>query len=224
MTDTSGRGPVRLALADLLPSLSPAGLPRLAPAYVGGVQLGAYAVQHLLTPDARRRLLRLCSTNVDNLRRGRWHTLAGSALVVEAPMELPYALLLLAVLGYTEYAYGAWWAAGAFAYGHVGASLVVYAGLRALRAGPRTRAAIDVGTSYGFNAVTGALTAALPRGYPQTAARGALLALATRPCLHGFRRTSFTDAGHLLALALGMSLGPALAAGRRRGLGRPSSQ
>ncbi|GHG73897.1 rhomboid-like protein [Streptomyces griseocarneus] len=215
---------MRLGLAGVLPSLAPGRLPRLAPAYVGGVQLGAYAVQHLLTPSTRRRLLRHCSTNVDNLRRGRWHTLAGSALVVEAPMELPYVLLLLAVLGYTEYAYGAWWAAGAFAYGHVGASLVVYAGLRALRAGPRTRSAIDVGTSYGFNAVAGALTAALPHGVVRTGARGALLALVARPYLRGPRRTTFTDAGHLLALALGMGLGPVLSDRARRGLGHPSPQ
>ncbi len=202
-------------------------LPRLAPAYVGGVQLGAYAVRHLLTPDVRERLLRQCSTNVDNLRAGRWQTLATSALLVEAPMELPYALLLLAVLGYTEYAYGAWWTAGAFVWGHVGASLLVYGGLRALRAlraGAPTRAATDVGVSYGFNAVAGALAAALPRGPARTGARAVLPALAVRPCLRGRGRTSFTDVGHLLALTLGMGLGPALARGRRRGLGRRSSQ
>ncbi|MFI9200695.1 rhomboid-like protein [Streptomyces sp. NPDC053048] len=199
-------------------------LPRLAPAYVGGVQLGAYAVHRLLTPAVRERFLRHCSTNVDNLRRGRWDTLASSALVVEAPMELPYALLLLAVLGYTEYAYGAWWAAGAFVYGHVGASLVVYAGLRALRPGPRTRSAIDVGASYGFNAMVGALATTLPRGYVRTGACAALLALGARPYLRGPGRADFTDAGHLLALVLGIGLGPALAAGRRRGLGLRSSQ
>lgn len=206
------------------PSRTPRALPLLAPAYVGGVQLGAYGVRRLLTPDARERLLRHCSTNVDNLAAGRWDTLAGSAFLVEAPMELPYALLLLAVLGYTEYAYGAWWAAGAFAYGHVGASLLVYAGLRALRAGPRTRSATDVGVSYGLNAVAGALAAALPCGPARTAAGAALLTLGVRPCLRGRGRTTFTDVGHLLALTLGLGLGPALIRGRRRGLGRRSSQ
>ncbi|MEU7133973.1 rhomboid-like protein [Streptomyces sp. NPDC046261] len=199
-------------------------LPRLAPVYVGGVQLGAYAAQHLLTPAMRERLLRRCSTNVDNLRAGRWDTLVSSALVVEAPLELPYALLLLAVLGYTEYAYGAWWAAGAFAFGHVGASLLVYGGLRALRTDARTRSAIDVGASYGFNAMAGALAAALPRGPVRTGICAALLALGARPYVRGRGRASFTDAGHLLALVLGMGLGPALATGRRRGLGYGSSQ
>ncbi|MEU4211354.1 rhomboid-like protein [Streptomyces sp. NPDC026206] len=199
-------------------------LPRLAPVYVGGVQLGAYAARRLLTPAVRERLLRHCSTNVDNLQTGRWSTLASSSLVVEAPMELPYALLLLAVLGYTEYAYGAWWTVGAFLYGHVGASLVVYGGLRALRAGARTRSAIDVGVSYGFNAIAGALATALPRGPVRTGVCGGLLALGARPYVRGRGHTSFTDAGHLLALVLGMGLGPALAQGRRRGLGYRSSQ
>ncbi|MBH1933500.1 hypothetical protein I5Q34_04215 [Streptomyces sp. AV19] len=179
--------------------------PRFAPFYVGGVQLGALAARHLLSPARRARLLRRCSTNVDNLRAGRWDTLVTSALVVEAPMDLGYALLLLAVLGYTEYAYGAWWAAGAFAWGHAGASLIVYGGLRAVRAGQRTRSATDVGTSYGFNSVAGFLAAGLPAGRPRIAARSALLALAVRPLVT--RRPGFTDAGHLIALLLGLGLG-----------------
>ncbi|GGR02416.1 rhomboid-like protein [Streptomyces netropsis] len=196
-------------------------LPRLAPAYVAGVQLGAYAVGRLLAPAVRERVLRHCSTNVDNLRGRRWHTLATSALVVEQPMELPYALLLLAVLGYAEYAHGAWWAAGAFTYGHVGATLLVYGVLRAARAGARTRSAIDVGTSYGFNAVTGALATTLPRGPVRTGAYAALFALGARPLLRGgAHRPGFTDLGHLLALTLGVGFGP----GRRRALGHRSSQ
>ncbi|MEV4739895.1 rhomboid-like protein [Streptomyces sp. NPDC049555] len=198
--------------------------PRLAPAYVGGVQLGAYAVRHLLTPDARRRLLLRCSTNVDNLAAGRWDTLVTSALLVEAPMDLPYALLLLAVLGYAEYAYGAWWAAAAFLWGHAGASLIVYGALRARHAGPATRSATDVGVSYGLYAVAGALATAVPHRPARTAACTALLALGVRPLLRGRGRVTFTDAGHLLALLLGAALGPALARGRRRGLGRRSSQ
>ncbi|WP_249375607.1 rhomboid-like protein [Streptomyces sp. I05A-00742] len=182
-------------------------LPRFAPAYVGGVQLGAYAARRLLTPARRVRLLRRCSTNADNLDAGRWDTLATSAAVVEHPMDLGYALLLLAVLGYTEYAHGAWWAAGTFAWGHVGASLLVYGGLRAVHARSSTRSAIDVGTSYGFNAVAGALAVTLPAGRLRTGACSALLALGIRPLARN--RPGFTDAGHLLALLLGMGLGAA---------------
>ncbi|MBO0512898.1 hypothetical protein J0695_13925 [Streptomyces beijiangensis] len=176
----------------------------LSPAYVGGVQLGAYATGRLLRAPARDRLLHACSTNADHLDSGRWDTLLTSALMVEEPMELPYALLLLAVLGYAEYAHGAWWTAGVFALGHAGATLLVYGGLRAARAQDGTRSAVDVGVSYGFNAVLGALTGALPAGPVRGLARGALLAIGARPLLG--RGRTFTDAGHFAALALGMGV------------------
>ncbi|MGW1773740.1 rhomboid-like protein [Streptomyces sp. NPDC002104] len=178
----------------------------LSTVYAGTVQLGAYALERL-DPAARERLLRRCSTNADNLDAGRWETLAASALLVEEPMPLPYALLLVAVLGYAEYARGAWWTAAAFLFGHVAATLLVHGALRRT-AGPRTRRAVDVGTSYGFNTVLGALTGVLPRGPVRTAARAGLLALAVRPVLR--RERTFTDAGHLVAMGLG--LGVSLAA------------
>ncbi|MFD0378349.1 rhomboid-like protein [Streptomyces sp. NPDC127112] len=170
--------------------------------YTGGVQLGAHALERL-APAERERMLRDCSTNVDNLDRGRWETLLSSALVVEEPMPLPYALLLVAVLGYAEYAYGAWWTAAVFLFGHASATLLVYGVLRRT-ADRETRRALDVGTSYGFNAVLGALTSALPRGAVRTTARAGLLALAARPVLR--RERTFTDAGHLVALGLGLGV------------------
>ncbi|MCM9079191.1 hypothetical protein L1606_14060 [Streptomyces spororaveus] len=170
--------------------------------YAGGVQLGAYALERTGAAE-RERLLRDCSTNVDNLAAGRWETLLSSALVVEEPMPLPYALLLVAVLGYAEYAYGAWWAAAVFLFGHAAATLLVYGALRTT-ADQRTRSALDVGTSYGFNAVLGALTSALPRGTVRTAARVGLLALAAAPVVR--RGRTFTDAGHLAALGVGIGI------------------
>ncbi|MFD0268390.1 rhomboid-like protein [Streptomyces sp. NPDC127106] len=170
--------------------------------YAGGVQLGAYALEQL-APAEREQMLRGCSTNVDNLSAGRWETLLSSAVVVEEPMPLPYALLLVAVLGYAEYAYGVWWTAAVFLFGHVTATLLVYGVLRG-RAGPQTRRALDVGTSYGFNAVLGALTSALPRGRVRTAARAGLLAVAAQPLLR--RGRTFTDAGHLVALGVGVGV------------------
>ncbi|MFD8887025.1 rhomboid-like protein [Streptomyces erythrochromogenes] len=174
--------------------------------YAGGVQLGAYALERT-GPADRERLLRGCSTNVDNLAAGRWETLLSSALVVEEPMPLPYALLLVAVLGYAEYAYGAWWTAAVFLFGHASATLLVYGALRRTT-DSATRRAMDVGTSYGFNAVLGTLTSALPRGPVRTAARVGLLALATAPVLK--RGRTFTDAGHLAALGIGMGVSLAL--------------
>lgn len=61
-----------------------------------------------------------------------------------------------------------------------------------------------MGTSYGFNAVLGALTSALPRGAVRTAARAGLLALAAAPVLR--RERTFTDAGHLAALGIGIGV------------------
>ncbi|WP_314251290.1 rhomboid-like protein [Streptomyces kutzneri] len=174
--------------------------------YAGGVQFGAYALERTGAAE-RERLLRDCSTNVDNLAAGRWETLLSSALVVEEPMPLPYALLLVAVLGYAEYAYGAWWTAAVFLFGHATATLLVYGALRG-RADPRTRRAVDVGTSYGFNAVLGSLTSALPRGAVRTAARVGLLALAAAPVVR--RGRTFTDAGHLAALGVGIGVSLAL--------------
>ncbi|OKK19812.1 hypothetical protein AMK16_14335 [Streptomyces sp. CB00455] len=174
--------------------------------YTGGVQLGAYALERWAHAE-RERLLRDCSTNVDNLAAGRWETLLSSALVVEEPMPLPYALLLVAVLGYAEYAYGAWWTAAVFLFGHATATLLVYGVLRRTT-DPQTRRALDVGTSYGFNAVLGALTSALPRGAVRTAARAGLLALAAAPLLK--RGRTFTDAGHLAALGIGVAVSVAV--------------
>ncbi|MFD9371043.1 rhomboid-like protein [Streptomyces sp. NPDC060020] len=178
----------------------------LGAVYAGGVQLGAYALERM-GPAERERLLRTCSTNVDNLAAGRWETLLSSAVVVEEPMPLPYALLLVAVLGYAEYAYGAWWTAAVFLFGHATATLLVYGALRGTT-DPQTRRSLDVGTSYGFNAVLGALTSALPRGRVRTAARAGLLVLAAAPVLK--RGRTFTDAGHLAALGIGIGVSLAL--------------
>ncbi|MFI2263843.1 rhomboid-like protein [Streptomyces tubercidicus] len=202
-----------------------AALPWATPLYVGAVQLGAYAAARL---PARRRtdLLRAHSTNVANLRAGRWRTLVTSAAFVEHPLPLPYGAALLAALGTAEARWGTRRAAGVFAAGHIGASLLVYAGLRARGHGrtphgptdgspPDTTAhALDVGASYGFNATVGALAATVPHRGIRAAATAGLLGLATAPVLH--RERTFTDAGHLVALALGVAMG----AGIRRGTGR----
>ncbi|WP_433856004.1 rhomboid-like protein [Streptomyces kronopolitis] len=185
----------------------PAAVPRLAPLYVGAVQLGAYAAARL--PGRRRtELLRAHSTNVVNLRAGRWRTLATSALLVERPLPLPYAAALLTVLGTAEARWGVRRAAGVFAAGHAGASLLVYAGLRGrVRTDPpdATARAVDVGVSYGFHATLGALAAAVPHRRTRAVAATGLLALGALPVLR--RTRTFTDAGHLAATALGVLCG-----------------
>ncbi|MFD0384149.1 hypothetical protein ACFQ2B_23275 [Streptomyces stramineus] len=180
-------------------------LPRLAPAYVGAVAIGSYAVHRLLAPSVRARLLRRCSTNADNLDAGRWDTLVASALLAEGPLELPYALLLLAVLGYAEYAYGAWWAAGTFAFGHVGASLLVYGGCArsapgAYAVGDRCRPELRPPRRAGR-----ARRAVAPGRCADQCVRRSSRAHRA-PLLRG--RPGFTDVGHLAALVLGIALVP----------------
>ncbi|SCK33375.1 hypothetical protein YWIDRAFT_06089 [Streptomyces sp. SceaMP-e96] len=221
------------AMARVLPSGLPrraapgvrrAAVPWAAPLYVGAVQLGAYATARL---PARRRteLLRAHSTNVANLRAGRWRTLVTSAAFVEHPLPVPYGAALLAALGTAEVRWGTRRAAGVFAAGHIGASLLVYAGLRARGHGRPAQApvgdapsdttaqALDVGASYGFNATVGALAATVPHRGVRAAATAGLLTLAAVPVLR--RGRTFTDAGHLAALALGVAMG----AGMRSGTG-----
>ncbi|WP_438488353.1 rhomboid-like protein [Streptomyces sp. S186] len=186
----------------------------MTPLYVGALQLGAYATARL---PARRRteLLRAHSTNVANLRAGRWGTLATSAAFVEEPLPVAYGAALLAALGTAEARWGVGHAAAVFAAGHVGASLLVYAGLRvrgrARPAGGATAHAVDVGASYGFYATLGALVASLPHRGARVAATGGLLALGAVPVVR--RGRTFTDAGHLTALALGVAVGATGVAG-----------
>ncbi|MEU9110485.1 rhomboid family intramembrane serine protease [Streptomyces sp. NPDC048483] len=187
-----------------------AALPWAAPLYVGAVQLGAYRMARL-PRERRAAVLRAHSTNVVNLRAGQWGTLLTSAAFVEEPLPLPYGAALLATLGTAEARWGTARAAGVFAAGHIGASLLVYAGLRGrVRADPpdETARAIDVGASYGLNATLGALAAAVPHRGARAAATAGLLALGIRPVLR--RERTFTDVGHLTALALGVVLGAAI--------------
>ncbi|PBC82027.1 hypothetical protein SAMN05428945_3423 [Streptomyces sp. 2224.1] len=248
-------GPVSRAASRVLTTARlsrglPVAVPWAAPLYVGAVQLGAYATARL--PGHRRtELLRAHSTNVANLRAGKWQTLVTSAVFVEEPLPVAYGAALLAALGTAEARWGPWRTAGVFAAGHVGASLLVYAALRGRFPGsapaapaapgtpptdPGARAvhapeatvdgppdatarAIDVGASYGFNATVGALAATVPHRGVRTAATAGLLALGTWPVLR--RRRTFTDAGHLAALALGVATGTGMRAvkGRRTGGG-----
>ncbi|MGV4924201.1 hypothetical protein K2224_26650 [Streptomyces sp. BHT-5-2] len=208
-------------------------LPWVAPLYVGALQLGACATARL--PVRRRtELLRAHSTNVANLRAGRWGTLATSAAFVEEPLPVAYGAALLATLGTAEARWGAGRAAAVFAAGHVGASLLVHAGLRARNrargaaaeraaadstgpgaqarpAGGGTAHAVDVGASYGFYATLGALAVSLPHRGARAAATGGLLALGAAPVVR--RGRTFTDVGHLTALSLGVAIGVARGAG-----------
>ena len=135
------------------------------------------------------------STNLYNLSRGHLGTLVGSAFVTDGGdiyVVLPGLVCLLA-LGELV------WRSGhlvlAFALGHLGASVIVAAGLAvAIEAGwlpISTAHASDVGVSYGAAGVLGALMAAIPRRW-RPAWAGWWLAVA----LVGASGADFTGVGH----------------------------
>lgn len=157
-----------------------------------------------LGPRSKDRAICHASTNLHNLSHGHLGTLVGSAFVVdEGPIYL-WLPGLICLLALAELLWGSVRLLTAFVTGHIGATLLVAAGLSAGVAQawlPRavTRAP-DVGMSYGAAAVLGALTAALP-GRWRLAWVGWWLAigLATVAVDRGF-----TDVGHVLALGLGI--------------------
>src|SRR4051794_15877780 len=136
---------------------------RLAPAYVAAVL--ALRVTSCVAAGAASRtaLVQGASTNVVNLTHGRFVTLLTSAFVLEGRGCLPALLALGAVLGVAELAWGGLVLAAVFVYGHVVATLLVFAGLvtglRLHRLCESLVGAADVGPSYGAVAVLGALLA-----------------------------------------------------------------
>ena len=96
----------------------------------------------------------------------------------------------------------------AFAVGHVGATLIVAAGLAsALAAGLLSKSiayAADVGMSYGAVGVLGTFTAAIPPRWRAPWIGWWLAVAAGSAVLSG---GSFTNAGHAVALVLGMVVG-----------------
>ena len=160
----------------------------------------------LLGPGERALVVSRMSTNLHNLAHGHLGTLIGSAFVTEnGPIWvwLPGLMCLLAIAELL-------WRSGrvliTIALGHIGATLIVAAGLAtAINFGwlPISVArATDVGISYGAVAVLGALTAAIPARWRPAwigwwLSVGLLVVCAT---------TDFTDGGHFVALLVGIAL------------------
>jgi hypothetical protein len=160
----------------------------------------------VLGPQAQDHVVRHMSTNLHNLSHGRLGTLIGSAFVSpQGPIWiwLPGLVCLLAL---AELLWRSRQVLVAFALGHIGATLIVAAGLAAaLQLGwlPLSiEHASDVGMSYGAAAVLGALTAAIPRRW-QPAWTGWWLSLGVMVVFTG---ADFTDGGHFVALLLGIVL------------------
>jgi hypothetical protein len=196
------RGHTRTVLSQVLSRLS---LVRVTVGYAA-MLVGVAATLSMLGPRVEDAVIGHMSTNLDNLARGQFATLIGSVFVTSSCfiyVWLPGRICLMALAEL-------FWRSGrlilAFGLGHVGATLIVAGGVAAaIQFGwvPISVArASDVGMSYGAVAVLGALTSAIPASRRQVWI-GWWLAVAL---LAAFAGDAFTNAGHLVALIIGMSL------------------
>lgn len=178
---------------------------RVTLAYTAALFLIA-SVLLMLGPTVQDRVVRHLSTNLENLGQGRWGTLFGSAFVTAEGYT--YLLLpgLVCLLALAELLWCSRRLIQTFALGHVGATLIVAAGLAAaIKLGwlPISVAHTqDVGLSYGAIAVIGALTAAIPVRWRPTWVAG-WVTIAVVVAVSG---TDFTAVGHAIALILGILL------------------
>jgi hypothetical protein len=160
-----------------------------------------------LGQHAREAAVSRMSTNLHNLSHGHLSTLVGSAFVDDGGDIYVWLPGLVCLLALGELIWRGRGLVIAFAVGHIGATLIVAAGLViALKAGwlPFSIArATDVGVSYGAVCVLGALTASIPSRW-RAAWVGWWLGIAvTAAALGDFNFTAF---GHISALLLGIGL------------------
>jgi hypothetical protein len=158
----------------------------------------------LLGPKVRDRVTEYASTNLYNLAHGRIGTLLGSAFVADSELFYVWLPGLICLLAAAELLWHWRHVLLVFVTGHVGATILVAAGLFvAVEEGwlpwSITRAA-DVGISYGAMAITGAFTAVVPTRVKPVwlawwlSAATAVVAISS----------DFTDIGHAVALVLGI--------------------
>lgn len=161
-----------------------------------------------LGPRVQERVIRHASTNLHNLGEGHLGTLIGSAFVNEAGPIYIWLPGLVAMLALGELLWDSRRLVVAFVVGHIGATLIVAAGLvAALAAGLLSSSvadAADVGMSYGAVGVLGTFTAAIP-----VRLRGAWVGwwLGVAVSATVLSGGDFTNAGHTVAFLLGMAVG-----------------
>lgn len=168
------------------------------------------AVYVAIDPARRTAVVHANSTNVANLLHGQWYTLLTSAVLLAGRDCLPVLLLVGVVIGIGELTIGRSGVIAVFWYGHVVASLLVFAGIATGTSlhelCQRLAFAPDVGPSYGAVAVLGRLLVHQALRRPATWQITAVLLALAATALH----RTFTDAGHLTALMLGLAAGHAV--------------
>ena len=180
---------------------------RVTLAYGAALAVVAAAMLHL-HPQAQRSVIQNTSTNLHNLAEGRLGTLIGSAFVNEAGPVYLWLPGLVAVLALGELLWQSRRLALAFVVGHIGATLLVAAGIAAALAVGLVSTSVvdaaDVGMSYGAVAVLGTFTAAMP-GHWRAAWAGGWLAVAVGSA--AISGGDFTTVGHAVALVIGIAVG-----------------
>jgi hypothetical protein len=178
---------------------------RVTMAYAGAL-FAVTVVLLVLGPFAQDRVIQHASTNLHNLSHGHLGTLLGSAFVVDARPIYIWLPGLVCLLALCETIFCSTRLIIAFAVGHIGATLLVAAGLTValeadLLSASVTRAS-DVGMSYGAIGVLGGLTTAIPQRWrPLWVGWWLGVAGAAAAVAH-----DFTDIGHGAALVLGMAV------------------
>ena len=161
-----------------------------------------------LGPQVQDMVVRRLSTNLHNLGQGHLGTLIGSAFVNESQYVYLWLPGLVAVLALGELLWHSRRLVVAFAVGHIGATLLVAAGIAGALAAGLVSASIvdaaDVGMSYGAVGVLGTFTAAIPGRWRAAWAGGWLAVAFGSAARSGW---DFTTVGHAIALVLGMALG-----------------
>ncbi|OBJ43623.1 hypothetical protein A5630_18375 [Mycolicibacterium mucogenicum] len=157
-----------------------------------------------LGPTVHDRVIGYASTNLHNLGEGRVGTLIASALIADDGRFFLWLPGLICLLAIAELLWRSRRLVVVFLVGHIGTTLVVAAGLLvAVELGLlpwSISRAVDVGVSYGVLTVVGALTAAVPARL-KPAWLGWWLAGSVAVLMVG---VDFTEAGHVVALMLGL--------------------
>ncbi|WP_280726062.1 rhomboid-like protein [Kitasatospora sp. MAA4] len=180
-------------------------LPRRLPLTTGYVLVLTLVAWWLAGQSRRGRasFIRHNSSNVHHMEVGKWWTLFTSGLVVDGVPAWVGIAAVAAVVGLAEWRWGAARAGAVFVFGHLGATLLTEGSMWVMLATGIPGAlshARDVGISYGLVATAGCLLALGPR----PARRYGLPALALALAVTWGLDQGLADAGHLIALGLGV--------------------